>query len=82
MEEQADILVEAPTAPAPRTTKAAAVTRLLSRNRGATMTEIMTATAWQPHSSRAFLTGLRKRGFDLIRESRRNGETSWRIDGR
>ena len=62
-----------------RPTKSATVIKLLSRNRGATLAEIMAATAWQQHSTRAFLTGLRKRGMELIRETRRNGETSWRI---
>lgn len=62
-----------------RTTKSATVTKLLSRNRGATLTEIMAATHWQPHSSRAFLTGLRKKRINLIKESRRDGETSYRI---
>lgn len=62
-----------------RPTKSATVIKLLSRNRGATLAEIMAATAWQPHSTRSFLTGLRKRGMELIRETRRSGETSWRI---
>jgi hypothetical protein len=39
----------------------------------------MAATHWQPHSSRAFLTGLRKKGADLLKETRRDGETSYRI---
>ena len=33
-------------APANRTTKSAAVQRLLSRNKGATLAEIMAATHW------------------------------------
>lgn len=69
-------------APAARVTKSATVIKLLSRNRGATLAEIMAATHWQPHSSRAFLTGLRKKGMDLLKEARRNGETSYRIDRR
>ncbi|MEZ5654924.1 MAG: DUF3489 domain-containing protein [Sphingobium sp.] len=70
----------APTAPTSRITKSAAVTRLLSRNKGATLGEIMAITHWQPHSTRAFLTGLRKKGVDLLRETRSGGETSYRID--
>ena len=60
--------------------KAAIVTKLLSRNRGATLDEIMTATSWQPHSTRAFLSGLRKKGMVLIKEARKSGETSYRLD--
>ncbi len=70
----------APAAPTSRITKSAAVTKLLSRKRGATLNEIMAITHWQPHSTRAFLTGLRKKGVDLLRETRSGGETSYRID--
>lgn len=66
-------------APVARVTKSATVTKLLSRNRGATLAEIMAATNWQPHSTRAFLTGLRKKGAALLKEARRDGETSYRI---
>ena len=38
--------------------KTAMVTKLLTRARGATMDEMMTATTWQAHSVRAFLSGL------------------------
>lgn len=69
-----------PNASASRSTKSAAVTKLLSRNKGATLGEIMAITHWQPHSTRAFLTGLRKKGVDLLRETRSGGETSYRID--
>lgn len=68
-----------PTAPALRTTKSAAVTKLLSRAKGATLAEIMAITHWQPHSCRAFLTGLRKKGKELIREQRSDGSTAYRI---
>ena len=71
-----------PPDPAPRQgpTKATTVGRLLSRSKGATLAEIVGATGWQPHSVRAFMTGLRKKGHALIRECRTNGETSWRIE--
>lgn len=61
-------------------TKAATVQKLLSRPKGATLAEIMSATGWLPHSTRAFMTGLRKKGHDLVRECRTNGEASWRIE--
>lgn len=76
-----DIAEQQPTAPAaPRSTKSATVTKMLSRNRGATLTEIMSATCWQPHSTRAFLTGVRKKGIELLKETRSNGEISYRIE--
>jgi hypothetical protein len=64
----------------PRHTKSAAVHKLLLRAKGATLAEIMDATGWQPHSARAFLTGLRKKGTTIVREARQSGETSWRIE--
>ena len=64
----------------PVQTKTATVQKLLSRPKGATLAEITNSTSWQPHSARAFLTGLRKKGERLLRESRPNGETSWRIE--
>lgn len=53
--------------------------KLLARARGATITEIQTATGWQPHSTRAFLSGLRKAGRTLVKEERKSGETSYRL---
>lgn len=61
-------------------TKSATVQKLLSRSKGATLAEITSATNWQAHSARAFLTGLRKKGTKLIRECRPNGDTCWRIE--
>jgi hypothetical protein len=61
-----------------RPSKAATVTKLLSRNRGATLTEIIEATHWQPHSARSFLSGIRKKQ-ELLKETRRTGETSYRL---
>lgn len=61
-------------------TKAAIVQKLLSRAKGATLAELTDATGWLPHSARAFMTGLRKKGHELIRECRTSGETAWRIE--
>jgi len=73
---------EAATAPAPRTTptKTATVQKLLPRPKGATLAAIIDATGWLPHSARAFMSGLRRRGRDVIRECRTSGDTSWRIE--
>lgn len=67
---------------AKRTTvsKAAKVGRMLRRKAGATLVEIGLATHWQPHSCRAFLSTLRKKGTALLKEARPGGETSYRIE--
>jgi Protein of unknown function (DUF3489) len=43
--------------------KLALVIALLERDHGATIEELIAATGWLPHSTRAALTGLRKRGY-------------------
>ena len=63
----------------PTLTKSATVIKLLSRLRGASVAEVMAVTAWQPHSVRAFLSGLRKKGKLLTREQRKNGEHAYQI---
>lgn len=55
-------------------TKAATVLTLLNRGQGATLNELVEATAWQPHTTRAMLTGLRKKGHAI--ERRKRGEVS------
>lgn len=47
--------------------KLALLVDLLSRDRGATVEELTTATGWLPHTTRAALTRLRHRGFGLER---------------
>ena len=63
-----------------KTTKSASVTKLLSRDRGATIAEMVKATEWKEHSVRAFLTGIRK-SAKLIKEQRTDGETAYRLSG-
>ncbi len=51
---------------APRSgTKIAQVIALLQRDSGATLDELVAATDWLPHTTRAALTGLRKRGYTV-----------------
>ena len=38
---------------------------LLVRDSGATLDEMVSATGWLPHTTRAALTGLKKKGFAL-----------------
>jgi hypothetical protein len=43
--------------------KLAQVVELLQQDRGASIDELIAVTGWLPHTTRAALTGLRKRGF-------------------
>jgi hypothetical protein len=53
-----------------RQTKAAVVLALLEREEGATLDELIAATNWLPHTTRAALTGLRKKGHAIDRSKR------------
>jgi Protein of unknown function (DUF2924)/Protein of unknown function (DUF3489) len=46
---------------------------------GATIVNLTDATGWLPHTTRAALTGLRKRGYAVIRERRVAGDSVYRI---
>jgi hypothetical protein len=50
-----------------RMSKQALLLELIEREGGATLEELTSATAWLPHTVRAALTGLRKRGHDISR---------------
>jgi hypothetical protein len=66
-----------PTLPAPRQgTKIARVIELLQRDQGAKLDELIAATGWLPHTTRAALTGLRHRGYDVRRARSENGSAS------
>mgnify|MGYP002779499749 CR=1 FL=1 len=41
---------------------------LLDRDGGATISEIVEATGWQPHSARAMVSGIRKAGTTVAKE--------------
>lgn len=47
------------------TSKAGIVLALLEAPEGATLARLMAVTGWQAHTTRAALTGLRKRGFPI-----------------
>jgi len=68
----ADIRTETVSGAATPTTKIATVLSLLQRRGGATLDEIVEATGWLPHTTRAALTGLRKKGHAIARERRDN----------
>lgn len=46
-------------------TKHQRIVDLLSREGGATLEEMSTLANWLTHSTRAFLTGLKKRGYEV-----------------
>lgn len=46
-------------------TKQAQLVEMIERERGATIQQIVDATGWLPHTTRAALTGLRKRGWEI-----------------
>jgi hypothetical protein len=56
--------------------------RMVLTDQGATLDELIGATGWLPHTARAALTGLRKRGYD-VRLVRGNRETAaaYRVTG-
>ncbi len=47
--------------------KAETVLTLLRRAEGATLDELVAATGWLPHTTRAALTGLKKKGHQITR---------------
>jgi hypothetical protein len=62
-------------------TKVAEVIALLQRGDGATLAELVAATGWLPHTTRAALTGLRKRGYAIDRTHESRGSV-YRIEWR
>jgi hypothetical protein len=65
--------------PAPaREKKIDKVIALLRREDGATLAEMIEATGWLAHTTRAALTGLRKKGH-VLEKSKRDDATCYRI---
>ena len=59
----------APPAPTtPRVSKSDLVVTLLKRGGGTTLDEMVAATGWLPHTTRAALTGLKKKGHQVVSE--------------
>ena len=76
IEPAATVAVAAPA----RTSKTATILALLRREQGATLSELIAATGWLPHTTRAALTGLRKKGH-VLDKVKRDGATCYRIAG-
>ncbi len=59
-----------------KTGKTAAVIKLLERKDGASIEMLSEATGWLPHSTRAALTGLRKKGYEVERGKAKDKTTT------
>ena len=59
--------------------KQALVLELLHRDSGASLDELTAATGWLPHTARAVLTGLRKKGHQIARRKNQDGRSTYRI---
>ena len=59
--------------------KQALVVSLLGREQGATLDELVAATGWLPHTTRAALTDLRRRGYSLQKGGRDGGGKAYSI---
>ena len=59
-------------------TKQALLIELLQRDEGATLAQLVEATSWLPHTTRAALTGLRKKGH-AITATKVDGASLYRI---
>jgi hypothetical protein len=79
-EEQADGPTVEPEPLQPRATKSALLIDLLKREGGATLPDLIAATGWLPHTTRAALTGLRKKGH-AIERFKQDEVTTYRITG-
>ena len=67
-----------PTATKPQS-KAALVLDLLRRDPGATLDQLVAATGWLPHTTRAALTGIKKKGHALS-SAKVDGVRTYRVD--
>jgi hypothetical protein len=65
---------------AERANKKTDVISLLKRAKGATLNEIMKATAWQAHTARGFISILSKKGGEEIESTKSaDGERTYKI---
>jgi hypothetical protein len=67
------------TGPKREGTKRALVIALLSREQGASLDDLTTATGWLPHTTRAALTGLRQSGYAITRTRAGDNRTLYRL---
>ena len=62
-------------------TKIETILKLLRRPNGASIAHLQKTVGWQPHSVRAALTGLRKKGHAIERGRDAKGVTRYSITG-
>lgn len=55
------------------------VLELLSRGEGATLEQLVAATGWLPHTARAALTGLKKKGHAITSDKVQGAQRVYRI---
>ena len=60
-------------------TKQARLVALLSRKSGVTLLKASECLGWQTHTTSAAMTGLRKRGYVIIRTERKTGDAVYLI---
>lgn len=60
------------------TTKAAIILDLLHRGEGATLEQLVRATGWLPHTTRAALTGIKRKGH-LLSSEKVDGVRTYRV---
>lgn len=66
--------------PSPKAqTKADLVLELLSRSEGATLDQLVAGTGWLPHTARAALTGLKKKGQTITSDKVKGAQRVYRI---
>jgi hypothetical protein len=69
-------------ASAKQQTKSDLVLELLARADGATIDQLIAATGWLPHTTRAMLTGLKKKGHIIASEKPTEGKRIYRTTGK
>lgn len=68
--------------PTKRTSKSSLVLQMLQRPEGTTIAQIVTATNWQSHTTRAALTALKKKGHDISSEKAESKERVYKVVAR
>jgi Protein of unknown function (DUF3489) len=62
-----------------RPSKSAAILAMLQRPDGATLDQLVIATGWLPHTARAALTGLKKKGHEVTSDKPAGGVRTYHV---
>lgn len=79
MAREPEILGTGPSSQPKRQTKTAEVLAMLTRPDGATLDQLVAATGWLPHTARAALTGLKKKGWVISSDKPAGGVRTYRV---